>query len=219
MTLKQNEATEPIYIDECCIIKIKPHDCLVGILKPALKELLETMNMHMIQSGITRDFTWFQNIFIFGTLVEATNDVDEFIKKFVNDWIFDSLPGMLKKKEDIIFTVCNGNEVINGTAMYGLDTTLYMERISRRTYAVSVQAHPFLIDSQIETPLANTEEIIVLHFQSKKESSETNKIDPTTKTILINQNDRVTMDIQSTGTFERFFVDQDCIVYASKCLH
>lgn len=207
---------KPICIDECCIIKIDPRDCLVNILKPALKELLETMNMHMIQSGITRDYTRFHNIFVFGTLVEATVDADEHIKRYIKDWIFESLPGMLKKKDNILFTICNGNEVINGAAMYGLDTTHYMERISRRTYAVSVQAHPISIDTQMATPLANTQENVTVHFQSRRESSETNRIDPATKTTLIKQHDRVTMDIQSIGTFERFFVDQDCIVYASK---
>ncbi|KAI7895644.1 uncharacterized protein EV154DRAFT_494467 [Mucor mucedo] len=215
LTLEKNKATEPIYIDDCCTIQIEPHDCLVSILKPALIELLETTIMHMIQSGITRDYTGFHNLFFFGTLVEATDDGNNFIKTFIKGWMYDSLPGMLKTKDNILFTICDNNEVINGAAMYGLDTTLYMERISRRTYAISVQAHPFLIDSQTAMPLANTKENTSVHFQSQKESSETNKIDPTTKIKLIKQNDKITMDMQSIGKFERFFVDQDCIVYAT----
>lgn len=216
MTLEKNKSTEFIHINDCCTVEIEPHNFLVGILIPALKKLLETVNMDMIQSGITQDYTGFHNLFFFGTLIQATDDINTFIKAFIKGWMYDSLPGMLKSKDDILFTICNNNEVINGAAIYGLDTTLYMERISRRTYAVSVQAHPFSIDSQTSMPLANTKENIPVHFQSRKGSSETKKIGPTTKIKLIEQKDRVTMEIQSIGTFERFFVDQDCIVYASK---
>ncbi|KAG2229767.1 hypothetical protein INT48_004771 [Thamnidium elegans] len=108
-------------------------------------------------------------------------------------------------KNYVKFSDCNGDEVISGAAMYGLDPELHTERVSRRTYAVSVQARPVRTD-QLPLILTDTEKHVDIHFQSKKGSHETIKVKPETKIRLINQNDPVTMSLQSVSTFERFFL-------------
>lgn len=183
-------------------------------MKPTIEELVETMNMSLIQAGITQNY-YFDHVFVSGNLLEASENVNEEVKKLFVRYLFRSLFRNIADEKRIKFSKCDNNEVIYGAAMYSLDPELYTERVSRRTYAVSLQAHPVLTD-ELPLILANTENHVDLHFQLKKGSPETIKVDSETKIRLINQNDKVTMDLQSVGTFERFFADEECLVYASK---
>lgn len=184
------------------------------ILKPTIKELVETMNMSIIQGGITGNHN-FDHIFVCGNLLEASGEVDKVVKNLFVKYLYGSLIKYTENPERIVFSSCDDNEVIYGAAIYGLNPMIHTERVSRRTYAVSVQAHPIL-DKESLLVLVDTENRVDLHFQLKKGSSKTVKIGSETKTRLINQNDPVTTNLQLVGTFERFFADQECVVYASE---
>lgn len=172
------------------------------------------MNMSIIQAGITGNYN-FDHIFVIGILLEASGEVDKVVKDLFVKYLYGSLIKYTVSAKRIMFSSCNDNEVIHGAAMYGLNPMLHTERVSRRTYAVSVQAHPVLTKESASV-IVDTENQVDLHFQSRKGSSKTIKIGSETKTRLINQNDPVTMNLQLVGTFERFFADQECVVYASK---
>ncbi|KAG2229760.1 hypothetical protein INT48_004764 [Thamnidium elegans] len=208
-----NTDRQTISISSCCTIEITPHSFLNKILNPTIKELVETMNMSIIQAGITGNHN-FDHIFVSGNLLEASGEVDKVVKDSFVKYLYCSLMKYTENAERIVFSSCNDNEVIYGAAMYGLEPVLHTERVSRRTYAVSVQAHPVLT-KELPLVIVDTEKQVDLHFQSKKGSSKTIKMGSETKTRLINQNDPVTMNLQLVGTFERFFADQECVVYAT----
>lgn len=203
--MDENNEDNEIIVSACCKICISTHDFIVRVLKPTIQELMENINMHIIQAGMTRRYK-LNNIFIFGAFVEASRSIQKLIEKTTIDYLARSLG--IDKKEDILFTNCNGNEVINGTAMYGLDPTIYTERVSRNTYKVSVVAY---------SSMNNTDNTLVdLHFQPERGSSRTLKVAHEENITLIHKHEPITTDMQSIGTFKRFFVGKDCIVYASK---
>lgn len=149
-----------------------------------------------------------------GEFIETSDDSKDStpLKELIKDITYREIfaLGICRKKEDIIKcgTESRGSEVIYGAAFYGLYPTIYTQRISRRTYAISVVAYNNMIEKKR----------VDLYHQPKSGSSMIDII-PTEIMpffVLIKKGGKVSAEVQTIGTFKRFFAKEDCIVYASK---
>lgn len=149
------------------------------------------------------------NVVMVGEFLDASDDLKTLIQNITHGELFSL--DICNEKKDIIESEedCRGNEVIFGAAIHGLDPTVHTLRIARRTYAVSVIAYNNMFEKRE----------IDLYHQPTSGSSKIDKISIEHKPfILIHKGDKLTAEVQTIGTFKRFFAKEDCIVYAGKHL-
>lgn len=204
---KSNQIHHPF--GPCCSFKLSPHDFISRILKPTIKSVVDEIYAHILQANMLQQYI-LDNVVMLGEFLKASDDLRNIIQNITYGEIF--FIGICKGEKDIIESEedCRGNEVIFGAAIHGLDPTIHTQRIARRTYAVSVIAYNNMYEKKM----------VDLYHQPTSGSSKIDKISTENKPfILIKKGDKLNAEVQTIGTFKRFFAEEDCIVYASKCLH
>lgn len=199
---KSNQIHHPF--GACCSFKLSPHDFISRILKPTIKSVTEEIYAHILQTNMLQQYT-LDNVVMVGEFLDSSDELQNLIQNITHGELFSL--SICNEKQDIIESEegCRGNEVIFGAAIHGLDPTVHTQRIARRTYAVSVIAYNNMFEKKV----------VELYHQPTSGSSKIDKISIEHKPfILINKGDKLTAEVQTIGTFKRFFAEEDCVVYA-----
>lgn len=210
------------------------------IFWPVIRELTLAIKSNGFRRNVFRSFNIekIDRIFLSGFLIEAKKETYDFLEKIV----IKNLTEVMNVKKGIISSsVDNGKEALLGAAYYGNYPEHFTERVSRKSYAVRVSGYKIqdfepdikrniseiqrkggrtmkddIYNEESSNAFIDQEKPVHLYYQSSHNTSlksDDFRKDPNDVTLLISRGDI----IPEHGILKKFYAEEECFVYISKC--
>lgn len=212
----------------CCVLKIPVFRLLQSIFWPVISKLTSIITSQAVQADIM-EFK-LDRIFLIGKPIQLS----KYTYPFIENTLIQKLSESMNIGSDLIVPSEEYNkEVILGASLYGLNSSIFTERIARKTYLVSIEGYtPYFTEKaqqkieelndnhkiynfESKNVIAKTEAVKLYH-QSAYNPSEKMSICPKDSTILIARGTKISTEIETLGIKKKFFAEENCVVHASK---